>query len=137
MIRTFAAVLALTSSLTASAFADAAPARPQTLHCKSPGAWGPASDFTIEELHSSIPAFPTLDASDDLRIETDGGFTTISGNNGCDNDYEMIFSVNDLKLTSQGKLQEIHGLMFYFNGQMDETVSEAITAPITCEVTKL
>ena len=119
-----------------TAVGDTYPARPHSVHCRSPGAWGPAADFTIEQLQSEKPIFSDLDAGDDVWVEMKGAFTVLSGNNGCDDDYHFVFSTDDLELAAQGKRVKIHGLMNYFNGYMDETVTETLTAAITCEVTE-
>ena len=137
MARTFSVIFILLLFLSSLiAVADTHPARPRSVHCKSPGAWGPAADFRIEQLQSANPVFADLDAGEDVWVEMKGAFIVLSGNNGCDDDYHFVFSTDDLELAAQGKRVKIHGLMNYFNGYMDETVTETLTAAITCEVTE-
>ncbi len=132
MLRLFILLSLFTSVSLASA--AGIQVRPKSLHCKSPGAWGPAADFMIEQLDTNTPSFPTLDAADDARIETSGDFTKLSGNNGCDTDYNMVFATNDLKLAAAGKIQQLQGLMNYVNGDMDRSVSEAVTGLLSCSI---
>ena len=91
--------------------------RPASLICTSDvkGANIFGESIEIRDVNTDEPYLVNMDASTDV-VKSDGTVLQITANNGCDNNYDIVFFAYDLLKMKRGEMKTIRGFMSFFNG---------------------
>lgn|GEM_PF-3380689 len=103
--------------------------RPQSLICNADvdGVRPRNQPIEIQGLDTEAPYLLGMDASTDA-VRFDGNVLEFISNNGCDNNFDIVFFAYDLLKIKRGDLKTIRGFMSFFNGDGIEG-----TAVLNCQ----
>ena len=91
--------------------------RPSSLVCTYdfPGVRTGNQPIEIRDLDTAVPYLVGMDASTD-QVVVEGSTLEIISNNGCDNNFDIVFVTYDLLKMKRGETQSIRGFLSFFNG---------------------
>lgn len=129
VVAAFAAAAAAVPGAQAREAAQPVPDLPTAIRCTSESVNPSVREFVIQELNTTLPSLPGLDATSPFPNLRAGGVLSLDMQNGCDNLFTILFYVEDLQALRNHRRPAVSALMRFVNSE-----SQCIEGDLDCDL---